>query len=375
MLYDAQNYGEAVGRYEMAFSFDENNPESIVKYANAYAHVNPPFAIEILQKYVNSHPNSALAQRELAEMNYEHKYWKKAAELYGNYIQNPNHFPEDKARYVVLLYWGEDYEQSLKLAEEILRNEPNNFLMQRLVMLNQNKLGRYEDAAANANKFFTSNPGGNFTSLDYITYADALTHLGQDSLAVVQYEIAAKREPENADLLKELSAKYSQNREFVKGAEAYDAYLKLQENPTLNDFYGMATRCLQAAATVEDANQAVQMADLGIEYIDKVISRAANPNPAFHSLKGRLYIARNAKKPDQNAVDSYMEVLALLDQDPENMNPQNPNNKLKLYNEAYSFILVFYSTPETADKEKAAEYQEKYNTVKALQNPGAATAE
>jgi len=42
--------------------------------------------------------------------------WAKAAEQYGVYIANPNHFPEDKARYAVLLYAGEKYEDAIKVS-------------------------------------------------------------------------------------------------------------------------------------------------------------------------------------------------------------------------------------------------------------------
>ena len=38
MLIDQQNYGDAAGRYESAITFDANNPEGYVKYANAYRH-------------------------------------------------------------------------------------------------------------------------------------------------------------------------------------------------------------------------------------------------------------------------------------------------------------------------------------------------
>ena len=47
------------------------------------------------------------------------------------------------------------------------------------------------------------------SSLARMAYADALSGIGQDSLAVVQYELAASKYPENGDLLKNLSTVYS----------------------------------------------------------------------------------------------------------------------------------------------------------------------
>ena len=183
-----------------------------MKYAEAYFNVNPNFSIQKLEELLAQTPNSALAQRELAEKYFKGNHWKKASDLYGQYIQNPNHFPEDKARYSVLLYWGEDYGNSLKVAEEVLSQQPDNFIMQRVRFLDNVKLGDNAKGAEYAKAFFANNPDGYFTVNDYTTYADALTALGQDSLAVVQYELAAQKYPEDADLLKNLSAVYTNNK-------------------------------------------------------------------------------------------------------------------------------------------------------------------
>jgi tetratricopeptide (TPR) repeat protein len=365
MLFDKASYGDAAAQYEQAINFDNNSPEGYVKYANAYFNVNQNFAIQKLEELNQLQPNSALAQRELAEKYYEGNHWNKASDKYGEYIKNPNHFPEDKSRYSVLLYYGEKYQQSLDIANEYLSQDPSNFLMQRLRFLDQAALKDYTNAQQSAESFFKNNPNGRFTSNDYTTYAEVLTNLGQDSLAVVQYEIAAQRDPENANLLKELSAKYSEQKDYVKAAETYDAYLKLQENPSLNDYLGMTGRYLNAAATCkDDATQRVAMADRGLEYIDKVIERA-EPQASLYQRKARLYIARNGNQPDQNAIDTYQKMFELLDKDPANANPSNSDNQLSLYKEGYTFAYLYYGNI-AKDKDKAAYYNEKMANVTSL---------
>ncbi|MDE6161821.1 MAG: hypothetical protein K2F77_09215, partial [Muribaculaceae bacterium] len=150
MAADKQDWGSAAGKYEMAITFDKDNPEGYVKYADAYFNVNPNFAIQKLEELKAQTPNSALAQRELAEKYFKGNHWGKASELYGQYIQNPNHFPEDKARYSVLLYWSEDYGNSLRVAEEVLATDPENFQAQRMRFVDQVKLQQYQAAADNA---------------------------------------------------------------------------------------------------------------------------------------------------------------------------------------------------------------------------------
>lgn len=362
-----QDWGGAAGKYEQAITFDESNPEGYVKYAEAYFNVNPNFSIQKLEELLKNTPNSALAQRELAEKYFKGNHWKKASDLYGQYIQNPNHFPEDKARYSVLLYWGEDYPKSLQVAEEVLAQDPNNFQAQRLRFIDQVKLEQYDAAVKNAEDFFARNAGNPLiNSNDYVTYAEALTGIGQDSLAVLQYEAAVKKFPENADLVKNLSSIYTSAKRYVDAAEAYDAYVQLLEAPSLNDYFTASGRYLNAAATAGDnIEQREKAAKRGLEYVNKALA-GAEPQAAIYQRLGRLSMAKNdGNAMDEDAANAYLKVIELLDADPANMDATNPNNQLGLYKEAYMLLYVYYGNV-VKDADKAAEYAEKMNVVKAL---------
>ncbi len=372
MLVDKADYGAASAKYENAITNDPSNSEGYVKYANAYFYVNKEFAIQKLEELLAQQPNSALATRELAEKYYQGHHWNKAADLYGKYIQNPNHFPEDKARYAVLLYWGEKYPESLAVANEVLASNPkknDKFLMERVRFLDLTKMEKFPEAVASAEAFFKDNAGDTFTTNDYITYAEALSGAGQDSLAVVQYELAAEKDPENADLLNKLSSVYAEHKQYAKSADAYSAYLKLQKDPSLNDLYGMSGRYLNAAATCTDSIEAKELADRGIEYVNQVIERAADKLPAFYQRLANLNIAGNMKKPNAAAIEAYDKVIELLNADPANMDPANPNNQLNMYWQAYAFKAAFASM--SGEKDLAKEYNEKASEIKALMTGGA----
>ncbi len=372
MLVDKADYGAAASKYENAIINDPTNSEGYVKYANAYFYVNKQFAIQKLEELLQQQPNSAMAQRELAEKYFKGDYWRKASDLYGKYIQNPNHFPEDKARYAVLLYWGEKYPESYDVAGEVLNSNPkknDKFLMERVRFLDLTKMEKFPEAVAAAEKFFKDNAGDNFTTNDYVTYADALSGNGQDSLAMVQYELAAEKDPQNGDLLKNLSTMYDKNKEYAKAADAYGAYLKLQENPSLNDLYGMSGRYLNAAATATDSVEAKELADRGIEYINQVIDRAADKIPAFYQRLANLNIAGNNKKPNAAAIEAYDKVIELLNANPANMDPANSENQLRMYWQAYAFKAAYASM--NGEKELAKEYNDKATEIKNLMSGGA----
>jgi len=374
MLVDQKDFGSAAGKYEMAIGYDNNNPEGYVKYANSYFHVNPQFSIEKLREFLKVAPNSALGQRELAEKLYEANFWKQASEQYGKYINNPNHFPQDKARYSVLLYYGEDYSASLKVADEVLAKQPDNFLMQRLRFLNKTQLGQFAEAVKDGESFFKNNPNGYFTSNDYTTLADAYSGAGNDSLALVQIQLAADKFPENGALSQQLSSAFFKNKKFPEAARAYDKYMETVETPGFSDHTTGVIRWLNTAATAGD-NQDLraEASTKGLAYIDKAM--AIDPeNPALFQFKARLIMAGNNNKPNAETIAIYQQLLDLLNKDPQNADPVNPNNRLKMYKEICLFTIQYYNDIEP-DKDKAAEFSNLYREVNDKINGTAPAAE
>ncbi len=362
MLVANEDFGSAAAKYEMATGYDKGNPEGYVKYANSYFHVNPKFSIDKLKEFLTLAPQSALAQRELAEKLYEANYWKQAAEQYGQYIQNPNHFPQDKARYAVLQYYGDDFANSLQTAKEVLATTPNNFIMERLVFLNEAKLEQFDQALKDGEAFFKNHPDAQFTSNDYTTLSDIYAALGQDSLALVQMELAAEKYPDNGAVLQNLSTVYTKNKDYAKAADAYSKYLATLEEPSLNDLYSASGRWLNAAATAKDDELRAKASAEGLKYIDKVLELSTT-EPSLYQRKARLIMSGNHNLPNTAAVAEYQKMLDILNANPENANKSAlPEATKKLYNEAYMFIIQFYSKVEP-DEAKAKEYSDLYREI------------
>lgn len=234
--------------------------------------------------------------------------------------------------------------------------------MQRLRYLNQDQLGQYAEAAANAADFFKNNPNGRFTPNDYLVYANSLKQLGQDSLAVVQMEAGVARFPEDGNMLKELSSVYTSNKDYAKAADTYARYLATLEKPSVNDFFSASGRYLNVAATAGD-NQELRAdaAKKGLDFVEKAIANA-QPNPLLLQRKARLQIAANNSNPNAESIATYNDMIAMLDQDPANADPANPNNNLQLYKEAYLFSVKYYTDIEP-DKDKAAAASEALKAV------------
>ena len=120
----------------MAINFDPNCVEAYVKYSHMYFDINPEMAIGKLEELLQKAPESALAQRELAEAYYKNQQYTKAAAAYETYVANPNHFEEDRARLATLLFYSKRFDESYNLAKSILAKEPDNFVLNRVILYN-----------------------------------------------------------------------------------------------------------------------------------------------------------------------------------------------------------------------------------------------
>ena len=356
MLMDQKQVGDAAGKYENAIYYDAGNSEGYVKYANAYFQVNPDYAVQKLEELKAKQPTSALAQRELAEKYYENNQWRKASDQYGEYIQNPNHFPEDKARYSVLLYYGENYEPSLAIAQELLANDPDNFLMNRMLMLNLAALDRNEEANAAAQKFFGLK--GYFTGNDYVTYSSVLNKLGKPDEGIAVIEKGAEALADNASMLQTLSNTYYAAKRYLDAAKAYDRYLATKgEYVSGTDLFTGAGRYLSAAATADSTMNPMEIAQNGIAYVDKALENQPN-NSSLLRRRAQLLLVGNGNEMNQAAADAYIKLIELLDLNPDGKNASSPNNDIDYYKNAYLMLGVYFDGIN--DKDNAVKYFSLY---------------
>lgn len=362
--------GEAASEYTQAIYFAPNTPEAYVKYSRVYAKVNPTYAIDKLKELLTIAPNSAMAQRELAERYYDNDQWTRAAQQYAEYIKNPNHFVQDEERYAVLLYFGEKYQESLDLAKSILAKQPNSVQMKRILFLDLDKLGRTQDAKAAAEAFFAT-PDVRFTANDYSSFAGILNELEEYDAEVEAWNNAVKANPDKVELLKNLSTAYSQagsralkaqkatqdedsiaafqaeaHQAYVNSLNAYKKYIDAGTYST-QDLVDLGSRYQNVAATSEAGSQEKLDAINGaIAAIDQVIERVPE-NFIPYRNKARMQLVKNDNQPSEEQAATYKKMLELLDLD-----PQNRTDRVDTYREGYAQIASYYISIKDIDGAK-----------------------
>lgn len=343
--------GLAAGSYEQAVIYAEEsgevNPEGYVKYSNLYNRVNPDFAINKLVELNEKLPASALAQSELAEKYYDNNMFTRAAEQYGKYMQNPNHFQTDEQRYSGLLYFGKKYNESLDVANQVLAKDPDNEYMHRMVMLNKKELGDFAGAAEAAQKLF-AHTNSTFTANDYTTYGDVLAELNKPQEAIEAYEKAYAIN-NNKDILASISSMYTDLEDYVKAVEYMQKYVDLGD-ASLNDYFTLSNRYRNLGISLpEGSPERKEAAEQGIKYVDMALESAATKGPLFRN-KASLIMIRDGQDPANDDIKNiYDEMIASYDED-----PANKQANAGAYRTAYNYIANYYLAKN--DKDKARQY-------------------
>lgn len=356
---DKKDWGNAAGIYELAFDKDPNNIEAYVKYANTYFNVVPEMAIGRLEELQAKVPNSALVQRELAEKYYADNLGAKAAEQYGKYIKNPNHFAQDEVRYVQLLFFGEKYKESLDLASSLISKlnpaDDKVFYMKRMQLYNLIQLQKWPEAVEAGRSFFANAlpKGSNYEVRDYTDYGQALQNAGHPQEAITAYEKAIELNPNNDDLIRFMGDSYADTENFVKAAEYYQRlvdmgkdYYKSIDFFTLSNYYlGVAsTDSLDAAVKADALNKSQK-------YIDEV-DKMVPDNVQIVNQKAKIAKFREGDNNNGAALAAYNELLSILDK------KENKADYTRYYKYAYNYLATYYFNK--GDKATAKTYYKKW---------------
>ncbi|MDD4994313.1 MAG: hypothetical protein PHR83_18990 [Paludibacter sp.] len=280
-----KDIGEACKNYEQAIYFDDKCKEAYIKYARAYKSVKPDLAIEKLNILKSKAPDFLLADREMADVYYAKNTisdYKKAAELYANYLTSGNSNVMDLTKYAFTLFLSGDFAKSLEVSNLGLVKAKRNPVFNRLAMYNNVELTKVAstqnnkeeakkknvEALKSAYLFFNQTDKPEFTFLDYRYYGQAFRDEDSIDLALPQYAKALELDSSRTDLWKDISDMNAKKGDYKKAILAYNKYFNpLSDEAKTNDIYMQYGRlCYNAGVadtslSVINKNAVLQKAD------------------------------------------------------------------------------------------------------------------
>ena len=273
--------GAASSWFENANTMDPQDPEGYRRYAQVNAKADPDGSIaklEQLRSIDPSYPVDLIA----AEIQSKAGRADAAIEYYSK-VNLDKMEDYQLADYASTLFLKQKYDESLKVSSFGNNKFPRYGSLNRLSLLNNVNLEKYEEAIKFGDRLFNSSDDVKYTALDYINYGTALQKLKKNDEAIKAFEKVVNTRTfdmeQRISVFKNLSDVYKSMGDYPKALEYYEKYVKgNQTKMTANIKNGLAqlyrTMAIDENSTPEQKQEAIAKAD-------KVFSEIAEEFPAF----------------------------------------------------------------------------------------------
>ena len=273
--------GAASGWFENATTLDPQDPEGYRRYAQINAKADPDGSIAKLEQLRSIDPSYPV---DLVAAEIQSKAGRADAAIeYYSKVDLDKMEDYQLADYASTLFLKQKYDESLKVSSFGNNKFPRYGSLNRLSLLNNVNLEKYEEAIKFGDRLFNSSDDVKYTALDYINYGTALQKLKKNDEAIKAFEKVVNTRTfdmeQRISVFKNLSDVYKSMGDYPKALEYYEKYVKgNQTKMTANIKNGLAqlyrTMAIDENSTPEQKQEAIAKAD-------KVFSEIAEEFPAF----------------------------------------------------------------------------------------------
>jgi tetratricopeptide (TPR) repeat protein len=336
--------GDAMSSYEKAIQANGKYPMGHLRKGQLSVRSrNYNEAQTEYQTIIAADANFAPAYRDLGELYYFAGKYDMALDNYKKYVARAENTPATRAVYGSFLFLSKDYAGTIKEAEEVLKAEPNNTVMNRLLAYSLYETNENDKALAAMQNYFKVVPTNKHIASDFEYYGKILTKANKNDEALTNLNMALKMDSTRSDLRNNIAQLYVKQNDFPKAISLYRDKMK-RSKPTNTDYYYLGSLYDQA----KDFKKA-----------DSVYTFITTNNPTY--AQGHLWRARSNSNLDPEtktglAKPHYEKFMELASVDKE-------KNKAQLI-EANSYLGYYYYVKK--DKPKSLGY---WKEVKILE-PG-----
>ena len=273
--------GAASSWFENATTLDPQDPEGYRRYAQINAKADPDGSIAKLEQLRSIDPSYPV---DLVAAEIQSKAGRSDAAIeYYSKVDLDKMEDYQLADYASTLFLKQKYDESLKVSSFGNNKFPRYGSLNRLSLLNNVNLEKYEEAIKFGERLFNSSDDVKYTALDYINYGTALQKLKKNDEAIKAFEKVVNTRTfdmeQRISVFKNLSDVYKSMGDYPKALEYYEKYVKgNQTKMTANIKNGLAqlyrTMAIDENSTPEQKQEAIAKAD-------KVFSEIADEFPAF----------------------------------------------------------------------------------------------
>lgn len=300
-----KNGGQAMTSYDRAVQLDDKYAKAHLRRGQLYTGSrNYNEAEEAYKKAIEVDPQYAPAYRDLGELYYFAGQYDRALSTFKQYVDMAENTPETRAKYASFLFLTKDYEGTLAEVQEVLKSDPENKTMNRLLAYSYLELGRPEEALQAMENYLSKVDPNSMIASDYEYYGKILGRNNQPAKAIENLEKAIAMEPSKPELYYDLANLYAREKQFDKAVEVYN---RKQEKLGVSntDYFHMGNAYMMA-----------EKFDKADETYKKIVD--ANPTYAYgHIWRARAQSNMDPETEKGLAKPHYEEFIKLAGNDSE----------------------------------------------------------
>lgn len=192
-------------------------------------------AINAYKKAIEIDPNNAIAHKELGESYFLSKKYDLAKPEFKKYIELNKDDADAKTRFLTFLFQSKEYEQCASEAQNMLADDPTNFIILRAIFYSDYELQRYKEGMEMAQRFWIAAPTSKVKPYDYVETAKLANKTGDTTIAAKYIAIALKVDSNNDELLGDYGLLMYNSKKYYDAAAIYSQ--KVNRFPNKIKFY------------------------------------------------------------------------------------------------------------------------------------------
>ncbi len=229
------NGSEALKNFDKALELQKNNPEALMYKAETYNLIDATdIAITLLNDAIADDSSFAPAYKNLAELYASLKDYTKATSYYSMYLSKSEETPENLKRYASMLFINKEHEKAIKILEDNYETQKDAASTNRILAYSYQKLDNQLKSKYYFEKLF-SLPSADYLPTDYEYYADLLTKVGQDSLAIYNLSKIVAADSNRKDIWAKISVLQFKNQNWSGVINA----LENKKNLTTQEYFDL----------------------------------------------------------------------------------------------------------------------------------------
>jgi len=348
---DKSDASKAALQFDRAIYFDPSQMEAYLYASKIMASTrNISQAVGYINSAISVNADYWPAYKSLGELYYDNQKYADAVTNFAIYFKNvPN--DKDITHYAYSLFFNKQYQEARDMIDKLIKQNPNDYVLLRLSGYISYETKDLVNGKAIMDKFFSLVPPDKVLTDDYSYYGKMLSAAGNDSLAIVNYNLALKKDSTEFQLYDEITKSYKKLKKYDLALEYGNKFINKKPNILTGDYFNLGLSYYISASSIVIKKDSISQGNKvdsvkQINYYhtaDSLFAKVEKNSP--DSYLGPLWRGRvNAVIDSENAglpKPHYEKALAIVVKD--------TTKYKKEVSEIYNYLGIYYFKHEEND--------------------------